>query len=518
MNNTTRKHARLAWLTAAVCAAALAAGCGGGSDNPPEPTNPVPAPAPEPEPAPSPAPVPAPAPPPAPAPQASDRIEPYDTGDVVAKESVRAAPAPRPAVTTGAAVARLALGPVAADALPARSPASQAKESQIGVARALPGAASVAEVASLLRWTPTPRGTRAAALSITAQGAKGVRPGVLVRQLPAGAVLRFYAQGAAAVQEVSREQVMAAIERNLRAGAADEAAHTYWGPDFGGPETTLEVEIPAAAATADVQLAVPQISHYVLAPAEAEAQGLAKVGESGSCEVDLMCKPEYLDQSRSVVRMLFVRGGNTYLCTGTLLNDIRSSGTPYLLSANHCISSQVEASSLNTDWFYRAAACNSGTVGASALRKAGGAMLLHATEATDTAFLQLLDAPPAGAVYAGSYFGPLDPGIALAGVHHPKGDLQKFSLGYLLRYSTCSGNLCYSSNASNGTYLTMGWQEGVTEQGSSGSALFHTLGSKRYVVGQLYGGASSCQAPAGQDHYGRFDVAYRSALKQWLNP
>ncbi|WP_298213997.1 trypsin-like peptidase domain-containing protein [Acidovorax sp.] len=391
-------------------------------------------------------------------------------------------------------------------------------ELQIGVARDVPALAGVSDLSTLLRWTDTARGKRAAAFSVSSEGAKGVRLGLLVRGLPAGAVLRFYAQTGGPVVEVSGQDVMATIDRNLQAGTPDEDAHTYWTPDFGGPETTVEVEIPAATAMASVKLAVPRLSHYVVSPDEAATQGVAKVGESGSCEVDAMCKPEFSSQSRSVVRMLFVRDAKTYLCTGTLLNDARSSGTPYLLSANHCISGQAEASSLMTDWFYRSSACNSGVASTDTQRRIGGATLLHAAAATDTSFMRLNDAPPAGVVYAGSYFGSLDAGHTLVGVHHPKGDLQKFSSGIMARFSTCSNELCYSSDATNGTFLSMGWQQGVTEGGSSGSGLFHTLGGKRYVVGQLYGGASSCQTPAGLDHYGRFDVAYRSALKQWLNP
>ena len=496
MSMHTHWLARWTWLAAAVV---VVTGCGGGSGSSDAPAAPAPA--------------------PAPAPVASDRIEPYDTAVAKAVPAATAAAQPAPAVPSGsAAVARIALGPVADGALPAATTTLGAAEPQIGVARAMPALALAADVSTLLRWADTGRGTRAAAVSITSEGAKGVRLGVLVRGLPSGAVLRFYAQAGGAVTQVPAEDVLSAIARNLQAGTPDEAAHTYWSPDFGGPETTLEVEIPNSADPSAVQLAVPRLSHFVLSPGEAEAQGLAKVGESGTCEVDVMCKPEYLSQGRSVVRMIFVRGGNSYLCSGTLLNDAGSSSTPYLLSANHCISSQAEASSLVTDWFYRSTACNSGVADGGTQRRTGGATLLYATAATDTSFMRLNDAPPAGVVYAGSYFGSLDPGLALAGVHHPKGDLQKFSAGILLRFSSCANELCYTSDAANGTFLTMGWQQGVTEGGSSGSSLFHTIGDRRYVVGQLYGGTSSCQTPAGQDHYGRFDTAYRAALKQWLNP
>ncbi|WP_240515661.1 trypsin-like serine peptidase [Acidovorax kalamii] len=481
--------ARIVWLAAATAAAVAMASCGGGGGGTAE------------------------APPPAPTPTPTDRIEPYDTGDIAAKHAMIVARA----VPTGRDIARVVLGPMAGGGLLAKSETLGANVPRIGVARDVPALVGVSDLSALMRWTSTGRGTRAAAFSVTSEGARGVRLGVLVRELPSGAVLRFYAQAGGAVMEVSGQEVMASIERNLQAGALDEAARTYWSPDFGGPETTVEVEIPAAAAVSSVKLAVPRLSHYVVSPDEAH-EGIGKVGESGSCEVDVMCKPEFMSQSRSVARMLFVRDANTYLCTGTLLNDIGASRTPYLLSANHCISNQVEASSLTTDWFYRSSACNSGVVGADTQRRIGGATLLHATAATDTAFMRLNVAPPAGVVYAGSYYGNLTAGQTLAGVHHPKGDLQKFSSGTMVRFSMCANGTCFSSDASDGTYLTVGWQQGVTEGGSSGSGLFHTLGDKRYVVGQLFGGASSCQTPAGLDHYGRFDVAYRNALKQWLNP
>ena len=60
--------------------------------------------------------------------------------------------------------------------------------------------------------------------------------------------------------------------------------------------------------------------------------------------------------------------------------------------------------------------------------------------------------------------------------------------------------------------------QGTTEGGSSGSGLFRTIGSTRYVVGQLFGGDASCSNREGGDAYGRFDLAYSAALSRWLNP
>ena len=486
------KASKTAW--AALPLVWALAGCGGGSSGnggtPPTPEPPV---------APS-----------------ADRIEPFDPSGTA---KAQAAPAPQVHAAAGPQATRtVALGPLAeAKAATAAQPGVPL---QIGTARGVQDTATVAATAALLRWQPTARGTQVAALRFTAEGAHGVRLGVLVQALPDGAVLRFYGATDEGAVEIGADALRAMAERNAQGGADDATARTYWSPDFGGTQTTLEVEIPAAAQPAAVQLAVPRLSHFTVAPAAAEeAAFTAKVGESGSCNVDVTCRPEYLDQSRSVARMIYVReDGKSYLCTGTLLNDAQSSGTPYFLSANHCISTQAVASSLTTDWFYRSASCNGTSMNPAATRLAGGATLLYASAVTDTSFMRLNQAAPAGIVYAGTYFGGVQAGQNLTAVHHPQGDLQKVSQGVVLRYSNCSGEWCTGSDGTSGTFLTLGWQQGVVEGGSSGSGAFITIGPRRYVVGQLFGGTSSCENPGGVDHYGRFDTSYRAAIKGWLNP
>ncbi|WP_289240874.1 hypothetical protein [Delftia sp.] len=60
--------------------------------------------------------------------------------------------------------------------------------------------------------------------------------------------------------------------------------------------------------------------------------------------------------------MFYVQNGQGYVCSGTLINDKAGSGTPYFLTANHCISTQTVASTLETSWFYRTPSCNSRTL------------------------------------------------------------------------------------------------------------------------------------------------------------
>ncbi|RYF25636.1 MAG: endoproteinase ArgC [Comamonadaceae bacterium] len=401
-----------------------------------------------------------------------------------------------------------------------------AKRQAIGMARSVGATAAVADAGALLQWSTTASGTQAAAIRFTSADAVGVRLGVLVRSLPDGAVLRFYgdaADGAAGaagaeVETITAEQARATIERNLNAGTDDVTAHTLWSRDFGGSATTVQIEIPAgAAARSQVSLAVPQLSHLVTTAQSALAErSIAKVGESESCNVDVSCDASYDTQSRSVALMEYVDQGKTFVCTGTLLNDAAGSGTPYFLSANHCISAQSEASTVVTRWFYRSTSCNAASVNPGTQTVTGGATLLYQADATDVSFLRLNAAPPTGALYAGSYFGTVDTGARLAGIHHPSGDLQKLSVGTLVGAANCSTGEC--TETASGSFLRLNWQQGTTEGGSSGSSVLHTLDGKRYVVGQLLGGVASCTNRGGNDYYGRFEQSYKTALYRWLNP
>jgi hypothetical protein len=451
---------------------------------------------------------------------ATDRIEPFDPSLLRTLKSAAATPR---AAGRAPQATPVRLGPLAAPALQSLQKKTAPNQGagmrqQIGLARALTATATALGLRGHLQWSPTERGTQRAAISFEAQGAQGARLGVLVRALPAGSTLRFYAQAGEAVFEVSGQEVLGTIARNLQAGDTGDAARTYWSPDFGGAETTLELELPANADLAQLDIAVPTLSHFFVSPDRVVQPSLTEVGDAGACNIDVSCRPEYSSESRSVARLLFVENGTTFLCTGTLLNDAQSSSTPYFLTANHCISTQTAASSVTTDWFYRSAACSSSQVNAGAQRLHGGATLLYAQAATDTAFMRLNAAPPAGIVFAGSYYGAVNEGAYTAGIHHPEGDLQKLSEGSVRQFDNCTLETCVVSTQQDGRFLTVGWNAGTVENGSSGSGLFLPIGSKRYVVGQLLGGSASCQNPNGTNYYGRYDLAFQVALKNWLKP
>ena len=392
----------------------------------------------------------------------------------------------------------------------------------VGLARDIAATKSTAETQTQWQWKDTAVGGKVAAISFRSEGAYGVRLGVLVKQLPGSAILRVYTQATpGSVYQISGQEILQLIERNQAAGDKTDQGRTWWTPDTGEGEATLEVELPPGVAVSTLDIAVPQLSHIFVnlsLPTEQEYQAqvaTTKVNESDPCNLDATCYSENSSDRNAVARMSFVSGGLSYLCTGTLMNEVNLSGKPYFLSANHCISTQTAASTLQTNWFYRSPTCNSGTLQSTSIRRTGGAQLLYASASTDMSFMLLNDTPPAGVVYAGWDANTVAAGASIVGLHHPSGDLLKISFGQVNGQSACqsSGGNRFQCSGTSGNFYRVTWSEGTTEGGSSGSAIF----ANGRVIGTLYGGSAVCTNKASFDYYGRFDIAYNAALKDWLS-
>ena len=429
------------------------------------------------------------------------------------------------AVTVAPTPTRIALGPLAnAKAAGAVAP-DTARE--VGIVRPLDPTATMTATGSQLQWQATPAGGLIAAISFSAEDAKGLRLGVQVGQLPGSAMLRVYSQARRAdVFELSGHEIQQVIDRNVAAGDASDAGRTWWTPDFGAAEVTLEVELPPGTPADALHIAVPRLVHiYEQLELPPEGSTTAKdVGDADSCQRDANCDTNFRDTGNAVARMLFVRGSSAFVCTGTLLNDAINSGAPYFLSAAHCISSQTVASSLQTDWFFRSPSCNARVLSNERVRRLRGAQLLYASATSDSSFMLLNDVPPANALYVGWDASQQAIGEQAVGLHHPSGDLLKISYGTINGFSSCSSVAsngtfnCSPSDAASGNDLRVNWTFGSTEGGSSGSGLFYREGNSSYLIGTLSGGSASCANTSAFDYYSRFDLQFAAALRFWLNP
>lgn len=281
----------------------------------------------------------------------------------------------------------------------------------------------------------------------------------------------------------------------------------YWSPVVGSDTMTVEVSGPLAAVRG-LRLRPVQLSHFDIDPAAPDMlQAVtAKIGESDSCQIDSRCVTNapsgYQTAVDAVARMVFTQGGSSYLCTGTLLNNSNVPRRHLFWSANHCISTQTVANTLQTYWFYEAASCGGSTVATRARTLTGGATLRHNNTSRDTLLLELKTAPPSGATYAGWSSAAIgSTGTAIWGVHHPSGDVKKTSRGSV---TSLSGRI-----DGKGPFYRVVWNSGVTEGGSSGSALYTVTSAGQYQLrGGLYGGLSFCSAPRDPDYYSRFSDVY----------
>lgn len=293
-----------------------------------------------------------------------------------------------------------------------------------------------------------------------------------------------------------------------------------------GEELIIEYEPPFNSNT-EALIEIYQV-HYVYRDAEAHIKG-----SSGPCEVNVNC-PEgqgWQNEKRSVAKIVLKAGSGTYLCTGSLINNVRRDSTPYFLTAKHC-GSNASLSDYNQWVFffnYEASFCEDPSEDPTSNTITGSSLIAQApgdpSSGSDFKLLQLSSIVPDN--YNPSMAGWNRNGLASSsgvGIHHPKGDIKKIST---YTSDLISTNYSQTSPDPNGMYWKVVWAEtasghGVTEGGSSGSPIFNPEGS---IVGTLTGGLASCSDLTAPDYYGKLAYHWSSngsaadeGLSYWLDP
>ncbi|MGV3638113.1 MAG: T9SS type A sorting domain-containing protein [Flavobacteriales bacterium] len=234
-------------------------------------------------------------------------------------------------------------------------------------------------------------------------------------------------------------------------------------------------------------------------------EGMARdFGESLACNINVICPEgdDWRDQIRSVA---LVNTGSGY-CSGTLLNNCLNDGTPYFLTANHCLVSPVE------DWIFifnwDSPTC-SPTENASQEMSIAGADQLATDVATDFTFLRLNEVPPeAYDVYYSGWDASGVPAQEVVSIHHPSGDIKKISRSF----DPVEADVQVVGTEERQVWQIEDWTEGIVEEGSSGSGLWN---ENKLLVGQLSGGLGDCETEVAAAAYGRFDLAF-PLMEPWL--
>jgi lysyl endopeptidase len=236
---------------------------------------------------------------------------------------------------------------------------------------------------------------------------------------------------------------------------------------------------------------------------------------AGGCNLDINCgaASNWAKVKEAVCRVII---DGVELCTGTLLNNTSENKIPYVLTANHCISSH--GTNFSTVFLFNYESPYCGSIDGDVTNSLSGSVLKASFDSLDFALLQLnISKIPSTfrPYYAGwNRTGNIPDSVAT--VHHPQGDIKKIAID---RNSPVIAS--YNSEyTKNGFWKTLKWEVGTTEKGSSGAPYFNP---QLQMTGTLTGGAAICQNSV-NDYFSRFDRAwdYRSEpekqLKFWLDP
>ncbi|HSN53801.1 MAG TPA: serine protease, partial [Candidatus Sulfomarinibacteraceae bacterium] len=240
---------------------------------------------------------------------------------------------------------------------------------------------------------------------------------------------------------------------------------------------------------------------------------------NASCVENVNCGSPSLavDVARdAVAHMQFVKRPYLYVCSGGLIADSAGSGTPYFLTANHCISRDREASTLETYFQWTVGCgktCPTQWEEPIDTPKMLGSSVVATNNTGDYTLLLLNGSVPEGLAFLGWTSEPVAfaNGTDLYRVSHPSAAPQAYSEHQVDTLAgTCTtwprGSWIYSRDTS-----------GATEGGSSGSPVVNGAG---LVVGQLSGACGTnvndnCDATNNATVDGAF-AGYYTEVAQYL--
>ncbi|MEZ5403420.1 MAG: PPC domain-containing protein [Bryobacteraceae bacterium] len=233
------------------------------------------------------------------------------------------------------------------------------------------------------------------------------------------------------------------------------------------------------------------------------------------CHLDVTCFPEWANTARSVAHIVFEEDGNSFVCSGTVMNSRPENNIPYFLTADHCVSTETVARTVQAFFLYQTTECNGPPASRRDAQRTLGAHYLTGTGVArgDFSLIQL-NSVPDGTIFSGWSTTVLNIGDEAFGVHHPKGDYKRFSHGHR---SITGGQL---AGANPDFYYTVRYDGGLIEGGSSGSGLFREPG---VLVGALSSGPKTetseeaCAIRPFPANYGRFSDMF-PLFRQYLDP
>ena len=324
-------------------------------------------------------------------------------------------------------------------------------------------------------WIDVPGG-RLWQIEVRSMDAENLHIHIENMNLPDGAELRTYAPGGA-------EAVAGPFTDD---GPMDNG--DLWSLIQPVDSVIVEYFQPDTVRSNDLPFSLTEVLHGYLPIMK---DGLA--GGSGNCHNEATCYDDWEDVGDATALVSF---GGGFVCSGQLIATSNQDETAYYLTANHCISTNSEASTAQFIFRYERLNCNgSNSNGTSAF----GSTLIDTQVSSDSTLLRVTGSIPSTAFWVGWTTNTATTNLDVTCLHHPAGDRMKISFGDVNSASVCG--------PSTG-WFGVRWNDGVTEGGSSGSGAYRSSDQK--LMGVLTCGSSSCSNTNGLDGYGRFATAFNS--------
>jgi PKD repeat protein/V8-like Glu-specific endopeptidase len=226
------------------------------------------------------------------------------------------------------------------------------------------------------------------------------------------------------------------------------------------------------------------------------------------------------DEKHAVCKITFRENSGSYYCTGFLVNNVKQDGTPYFLTASHCIDNKDVATTMVTYFNDELLTCPS-TDTVIYSKTLSGSVLKATNSKSDFTLLLLDDIPPDTytAYYAGWDVSERAPKSGTC-IHHPGAAPKCIAIdsGPPITYPTSilwiyEKGIMFTS--AGNTHWRVLFDVGNIEQGSSGAPLFD---DNKRVIGQLHGGNDNAS------FFGKLSISWNESgiidkqLLSWLDP
>lgn len=263
-----------------------------------------------------------------------------------------------------------------------------------------------------------------------------------------------------------------------------------------GDSIMIQCEVPIASADSFVATIASVNTGF------AELRVLPSINKSKYCETNAVCQSHNVEDQCRATCLIIING--TRYCSGTLIAADGNNSESFVLTAAHCLRNNNDVFDPNLAnkcifyFGYSSPICEANIV-SSYEKSVSGSDVVSSHSEKDMTLLKLSKRPPVDYMtYESGWNLELAPYGPATCLHHPNGDLMKISIS---DNDPIPSSFAVSGLAEDNHWLISEWSVGITEIGSSGSALYD---SKGLLIGALSGGTSSC-SDRGGDMYWRLN-------------